>query len=92
MSPDPFFTDPAQEDDGRELAREVLRRFLIWMAEGSTLEERGLRASVALWCIRPDLLNDATLERIGDLAGCSKQAVHQLAANFRVTTGLTPCA
>jgi len=91
MSPDPFFTDPAQKDDGRELAREVLRRFLIWMAEGATLEERGLRASVALWCIRPDLLNDATLEQIGDIAGCTKQAVHQLVENFRLTTGLTPC-
>lgn len=85
-----FFTDrPDLERKARQAALEVLRRFLVWMAEGSTLENRGLRASVALYCIRPDLINDATLEQIGDIAGCSRQAVHHLTESFRLTTGFT---
>jgi hypothetical protein len=58
------------------------------MADGRTLEERGLRACVALYCIRPDLIDGATLDRIGALAECSRQAVHKLANEFRATTGL----
>jgi hypothetical protein len=59
------------------------------MAEGASLEECGVRATVALYCVRPDLINEATLEKIGHLAGRSKQAVHQLADSFRETTGMT---
>jgi hypothetical protein len=69
-SADPFFheiADPGQEP--REFALEALRRLLVWMAEGPTLEERGVRATVALYCIRPDLIGDPTLERIGNLSG-----------------------
>ena len=86
---DSFFAepiDPARES--RDLAVEVIGRLLIWMADGSTLPDRGLRASVALYCVRPDLINGATLEQIGNLAGCTRQAVHKLADNFRITTGL----
>jgi hypothetical protein len=85
---DPFFTDvPDPGYESQQAALEVLRRLLVWMAEGRTLEDRGLRASVALYCIRPDLIDDATLEQIGDIAGRSKQAVHQLTESFRLTTG-----
>lgn len=85
---DPFFSDaPNPEHEAEQAALEILRRLLVWMAEGPTLEDRGLRASVALYCIRPDLIDDATLERIGNIAGCSKQAVHQLTESFRLTTG-----
>jgi hypothetical protein len=52
---------------------------LIWMAEGASLEERGVRATVALYCLRPDLIGDATMEEIGHGGGRSRQAVHQLA-------------
>lgn len=89
-----YYHGPAHEepleidDDARENSREVVRRMLIWMADGKTLEERGLRASVALYCVRPDLIDHATLEAIGDIAGRTKQAVHQLAVSFRRTTGL----
>jgi hypothetical protein len=79
-------TDPRQE--ALALASEVIRRLLIWMADGRTLEERGLRACVALYCIRPDLIDGATLDRIGVLAERSRQAVHKLANEFRQTTGL----
>ena len=38
--------------------------------------------------IRPDLVDDMTLEQVGALAGCSRQAVHKLAISFRRTMGL----
>lgn len=86
-----FFAEPVDPRvEARELALEVVRRLLIWMAEGVTLEDRGLRASVALYCIRPDLIDCATLEEIGELAGRSRQAVYKVADSFRLTTGFEP--
>jgi hypothetical protein len=86
---DLFFVEPVDpQHEARSMALEVICRLFIWMAEGETLEERGLRATVALYCVRPDLIGQATLEEVGDLSGRSKQAVHQLANNFRDTTGL----
>lgn len=79
-------TDPEQQ--GWNMAMEVASRLLIWMTDGRTLHERGVRASVAVYCIRPDLLNEATLEQIGTLAGCSRQAVHKLAGAFRQSMGM----
>ena len=90
-NPDSFFAEPVDPQlEARAVALEVVCRLFIWMAEGPTLEERGVRATVALWCVRPDLISEATLEEIGQLAGRSRQAVHQLADSFRDTTGLTP--
>ena len=84
-----FFSESADpEHEGRTLALEVISRLLIWMAEGASLEERGVRATVALYCIRPDLITEKTLEEIGDVSGRSRQAVHQSAESFRDTTGL----
>ena len=84
-----FFGEPIDpRHEARELALETIRRLLIWVAEGATLDDRGLRTSVALYCIRPDLIDDATLEQIGDLSGRSRQAVHKLADNFRMSIGL----
>ena len=84
-----FFIEPIDSrQDALAMATEVIRRLLIWMADGRTLEDRGLRACVALYCIRPDLIDGTTLDRIGVLAGCSRQAVHKLAIEFRQTTGL----
>jgi hypothetical protein len=88
---DSFFAAPLDpQSEARALALEVLCRLFIWMAEGSNLEERGLRATVALYCVRPDLIDQATLEEIGDRAGRTRQAVHKLADNFRNSTGYTP--
>ena len=72
------------------MASDVICRLLVWMADGRTLEDRGLRACVALYCIRPDLIDGVTLDGIGELAGCSRQMVHKLAIGFRQTTGLQP--
>lgn len=86
---DSFFvepTDPRQE--ARALALEAICRLLIWMADAPTIEDRGLRTSVALYCVRPDLLDGATMARIGDGTGRTRQHVHKLAASFRQATGL----
>lgn len=88
---DSFFAppfDPRQE--ARALALETVCRLLLWMADAPTLEDRGLRASVVLYCVRPDLIDGITLEQIGEQSGRTRQAVHQLADDFRVTTGLAP--
>ena len=83
------FIEPANpRQEARAMAIEVICRLLIWIADGRTLKDRGLRASVSLYCIRPDLIDDMTLDQIGVLAGCSRQAVHKLAVEFRQTTGL----
>jgi hypothetical protein len=85
---DSFFADtfdPRRE--ARDLALEVISRLLLWMADAPTIEDRGLRTSVALYVVRPDLLDDTTLERIGAMTGRTKQCVHQLADSFRLTMG-----
>ena len=84
-----FFSEPLDPRvEARELTREVICRLLLWMADAPTLEDRGLRASVVLYCVRPDLIDGDTLERIGAIAGRTKQMVHKLAASFRLATGL----
>jgi len=86
---DSFFAEPIDpRHEARCLALEVVTRLFIWMAEGDSLEERGVRATVALYCVRPDLINEAALEEIGEISGRSRQAVHKLADSFRATTGV----
>ena len=89
--PDTFFGEPENPRQAAlAMAADVISRLLIWTADGRTLEDRGLRACVALYCIRPDLIDGTTLDKIGALAGCSRQTVHKLAIAFRETTGLQP--
>ena len=66
---------------------EVLSRTLVWIADGSTLEQVGLRATVVLYCIRPNLIGGQSLEEIGLRAGCTWQAVEHLVADFCYTLG-----
>jgi hypothetical protein len=90
-SDDAFFaeaTDIAAE--ARNQALEVITRLLIWIAEAGDTQGRGLRATIMLHCVRPDLIGGVTLEQIGDAAGISKQAAHKLAREFRLDTGLEP--
>jgi|GEM_PF-6424960 len=44
--------------------------------------------TLALYCVRPDLLNGITLEQIGESSGLIRQRVYKLATDFRETTGL----
>ena len=72
---------------GRQAAEIVVRRDTGLLAgDGTRAISDGVRATVALYCVRPDLINEATLEEIGHVAGRSKQAVHQLADSFRETS------
>ena len=57
------------------------------MADAPALEDRGLRTSVALYSVRPDLVGGVTLEQIGGQTGRTRQHVHKIADNFRLTTG-----
>ena len=86
---DSFFALPVDPRlEARAMLLEGFNRLLIWMADAPTLEERGVRTSVALYCVRPDLLEQATLEAIGDASGHTPQAIYKLAEDFRETTGL----
>lgn len=88
-NPDSFFAESTDvRREARALSLEVICRLLLWMADAPTMEDRGLRTSVALYCIRPDLIDGATLEQIGEETGRSRQHVHKLAENFRVSIGL----
>jgi hypothetical protein len=85
---DSFFAEPVDpKQEARFFTLEVIARLFIWMSEGASLEERGVRATVVLYCVRPDLIGESTLEEIGHVAGRSKQAVHQRAESFREATG-----
>ena len=87
---DHFFALPVDPRlEARTMLLEGFSRLLIWMADAPTVEERGVRATVALYCVRPDLLGRLeTLEAIGDFVGETFQAIHKLAEDFRLTTGL----
>lgn len=78
--------DPARE--ARALAADVICRLLLWMTDEPNIEDRGLRASAALYSIRPDLVDCETLERLGDRTGRTRQHVHSLVNSFRNATGL----
>ena len=84
-----FFAEPIDpRREARALALEVICRLLIWIADASSIEDRGLRASVALYCVRPDLVDGETLAKIGDGTGRTRQHVHKLAESFRLVTGM----
>jgi hypothetical protein len=82
------FLEPVPpDDDSIQRACEVVSRVFIWIADGGTLEQIGLRSTVVLYCVRSDLIGGATLEEIGLRAGCSRQAVENLVTDFCHTIG-----
>lgn len=88
-SDDSFFAAPVDpHQEARTIALEVICRLMIWIADATTFEDRGLRASVALYCVRPDLIDGQTLEQIGGRSGRTRQHLFKLAESFRITTGL----
>ena len=60
---------------------------LVWIADAPTMVDRGLRATVALNCLRPDLIDASTFARIADDAARSRQHVHNLGKEFRLLMG-----
>jgi hypothetical protein len=48
-----------------------------------------MRATVALYCVRPDLINGLTLEQIGEMGGIGTKAVFSIAKDFRLSMGLS---
>lgn len=66
---------------------EVLSRTFGWVADGRTAEQRGLRASVVLYCVRADLIDAATVEELGAQVGCAARNVEILVADFCRTIG-----
>ncbi len=85
---DSFFADPIDlHREARAIAVEAMCQLLIWMADAPSLEDRGLRASVALYCVRRDLVDGQTLDRLGDESDRTRQHVHKLAESFRLKIG-----
>jgi len=74
-------------DDKLERICEVLSRTFGWVAEADTVEQKGLRASVVLYCVRADLLGEATLEELGATAGTSQTVMEELVSDFCHTIG-----
>ncbi len=80
--------DPPPPATEREKLREFLTQLLIWISDSPSLTQCGFRVRVALFCLRPDLIDERTLEKVGEIADCSKQRVHKLAVELRETLGL----
>ncbi len=72
---------PAPEDQLERIC-EVLSRTFGWVAEAGTVEQKGLRASVVLYCVRADLLGSATLEELGTKVGMPQAVVDELVSDF----------
>lgn len=85
---DAFFADEMDIDsEVRAQTVEAVSRILIWIAEAGSIQNRGVRATIMLYCVRPDLIGGITLEKIGDAAGMTRQATHKLAQEFHLSMG-----
>lgn len=83
------FLEPrlSKEEITREVC-DVLRRVFGWVAEADSAAALGLRASVALHCVRPELADRDSLNGLGREADCARQEIDTLIAGFRQTIGL----
>lgn len=72
---------PTPEDHLQRIC-EVLSRTFGWVAEADTVEQKGLRASVVLYCVRADLLGETTLEELGANTGTPQAVVNELVSDF----------
>ena len=77
------YFEPEATDNSRHA--DALARVMVWVAQGTTLRDRGYRAMVVIHCLRPAALDEQTLEEVGKTAGYTRQAVHQLARDFKDT-------
>lgn len=84
-----FAAEMAIATEVRAQTVEAVSRILFWIAEAGSIQNRGVRATIMLYCVRPDLIGGVTLERIGDDAGMTRQATHKLAQEFRLSMGFS---
>ena len=78
-----------EENTERLKALQFVDSFLSWISDSRTLRNRGLRCTAAVWAIRPELFDSATLEKLAIDADCDPQAIHRLAKDFRQTLGIS---
>lgn len=74
-------------DDKLERICKVLSRTFGWVADATTVEQKGLRASVVLYCVRADLLGAATLEELEATVGTPQAVMEELVSDFCHTIG-----
>jgi hypothetical protein len=74
--------EPTPEQERLDRICEVLSRTFGWVAEADTVEQKGLRASVVLYCVRADLLGTATLEQLGATTGTPQAVIDELVSDF----------
>ena len=72
---------PSREDQLQRIC-EVLSRTFSWVAQADTVEQKGLRASVVLYCVRADLLGVETLQQLGTATGTPQPVVDELVSEF----------
>lgn len=77
------FIEPVPAPEGQlERICEVLSRTFGWVADAETVEQKGLRASVVLYCVRADLLDQDALEELGATTGTPPSVMEELVTNF----------
>jgi len=79
--------EPTPEQERLDRICEVLSRTFGWVAEADTVEQKGLRASVVLYCVRADLLGADTLEQLGATVRMPQAVVDELVSDFCHTIG-----
>ena len=82
LHPVDFLEPLPTPEDQLERICVVLSRTFGWVAQADTVEQKGLRASVVLYCVRADLLGQATLEQLGATTGTPQAAVDELVSDF----------
>jgi len=74
--------------EARHQAVEALTRVFIWVVEGTNAPSREIRATIAIFCVRPDLLGSPTLAQLGNSIGIAESTACKLAHDFRASMGL----
>lgn len=80
--------DDSSPNEADERLTEILTRVFAWAADAPTMLDRGLRATIALNCLRPDLLGAPTVRAIATDGARTEQYAHRLADDFRLLVGL----
>lgn len=68
--------EPLPEENSDQSA--ALAHALVWLVQSVKLSERGLRSTVAAHCLRPDLVDKASLQQAGIGAGFTPKEIGAL--------------